>query len=70
MTPFFSVTLHRVATALRNSGIYIQFHLSLSERNKNNKIKLVGFQVLMAVCTKMALFWVVAPCKLVRFIGV
>jgi hypothetical protein len=33
----------------------------------------VGFEVLMAVSTKMAVFWVVVPCSLVevyqRFIG-
>jgi hypothetical protein len=33
----------------------------------------VGFEVLAAVCTKMAVFWVVAPCSLVevyqRFTG-
>jgi hypothetical protein len=26
----------------------------------------VGFEVLMAVSTKMAVFWVVAPCSLVE----
>jgi hypothetical protein len=27
--------------------------------------KIIGFEVLMAVSTKMAVFWVVAPCSLV-----
>jgi hypothetical protein len=30
-------------------------------------IKLVGFEVLTAVSTKMVVFWVVAPCSLVNF---
>jgi hypothetical protein len=31
-----------------------------------NVIETVGFEVLMAVSTKMAVFWVVAPCSLVE----
>jgi hypothetical protein len=31
-----------------------------------SKVKLVGFEVLTAVSTKMAVFWVVAPCGLVE----
>jgi hypothetical protein len=31
-----------------------------------NKLKYVGFEVLTAVSTKMAVFWVVAPCSLVE----
>jgi hypothetical protein len=32
----------------------------------NNKSFIVGFEVLMVVSTKMAVFWVVAPCSLVE----
>jgi hypothetical protein len=31
-----------------------------------NKINVVGFEVLMTVSTKMAVFWVVALCGLVE----
>jgi hypothetical protein len=31
-----------------------------------NKATYVGFEVLMAVSTKMAVFWVVAPCSVVE----
>jgi hypothetical protein len=49
----------------------------LKEKMKNGKrtkkIKGAGFEVLTAVSTKMAVFWVVAPCSLVevyqRFTG-
>jgi hypothetical protein len=35
-----------------------------------NTQKFVGFEVLTAVSTKMAVFWVVAPCSLVKFTNV
>jgi hypothetical protein len=31
-----------------------------------NVNRVVGFEVLTAVCTKMVVFWVVAPCSLVE----
>jgi hypothetical protein len=32
-----------------------------------NSLWIVGFEVLTAVSTKMAVFWVVAPCSLVEY---
>jgi hypothetical protein len=41
--------------------------LSWKERECTpNLVKFVGFEVLTAVSTKMAIFWVVAPCSLVE----
>jgi hypothetical protein len=36
-------------------------HLSICLNTKENQENLVGFEVLTAVSTKMAVFWVVAP---------
>jgi hypothetical protein len=35
-------------------------------KKKKDKYCIVGFEVLMAVSMKMAVFWVVAPCSLVE----
>jgi hypothetical protein len=35
-------------------------------RNREKSRSVVGFEVLTAVSTKMAVFWVVAPCSLVE----
>jgi hypothetical protein len=38
-------------------------------RKSGDRCKCVGFDVLTAVSTKMAVFWVVAPCSLVELHG-
>jgi hypothetical protein len=38
--------------------------------NEESALSEVGFEVLTAVSIKMAVFWVVVPCKLVKFTNV
>jgi hypothetical protein len=40
-------------------------YLTLPSRDMAGSCKIIGFEVLTAVSTKMAVFWVVAPCSLV-----
>jgi hypothetical protein len=43
--------------------IYEEFGRKMQITNRNKK---VGFEILTAASTKMAVFWVVAPCSLVE----
>jgi hypothetical protein len=52
-----------VATLALKSEVKLKIFNSLS---KLSQTKPVGFEVLTAVSTKMAVFWVVAPCSLNR----
>jgi hypothetical protein len=55
-------------TAIRKEPQNFQsFGLATKESTQTmNRIKYVGFEILTAVSTKMAVFWVAAPCSLVE----
>jgi hypothetical protein len=45
----------------------LHIHSSVgTEKNHINSQRIVGFEVLTAVSTKISVFWVVAPCSLVE----
>jgi hypothetical protein len=54
---------------LRNASIYQQVDTAPKPRRSSSNEKLffsLGFEVLKAVNTKMAVFWVIVPCSLVE----
>jgi hypothetical protein len=60
--------LDEILCALNNKVHVDGIFCDLAEASDcvNHDILLAGFEVLMTVSTKMAVFWVVAPCSLVE----
>jgi hypothetical protein len=51
-----------------NINLFFYFNLFICDlfNDADSNSRQVGFEVLTAVSTKMAVFWVVAPCSLVE----
>jgi hypothetical protein len=52
--------------AVSTSETSVNFYQTTQRNNSEDSYLHVGFEVLKAVGTKMAVFWIVAPCSLVE----